>query len=70
MPKAWGLHMNDAESYREKAVALLAAAQESPNHFLRPEYEYIASIYLRLAEQTLDANSMGDGSAGKGRIHY
>jgi hypothetical protein len=68
--ETWALHMNDAKSYRAKAVALLAAAEESPNHFLRPEYEYIASIYLRLAEQTLDATSMDDGNAGKRCIHY
>jgi hypothetical protein len=55
--------MNDAESYRAKAVALLSAAQEPPNHFLRLEYEYIASVYLRLAEQALDGNSMDDGNA-------
>ena len=56
--------MNDAESYFAKAAALLTAAQEPPNRFLRAEYEYIASVYLRLAEQALDRNSMDDVNAG------
>jgi hypothetical protein len=49
--------MNKAKAYRAKAATLLATAQEPRNDFLRSEYEYLASVYLRLAEQAVEDNS-------------
>ena len=44
-------HTNDAQRYRAKAAELKAAAQAQPDYLLRSDYEYIASVYMVLAEQ-------------------
>ncbi len=54
--------MGDAERYREKANELNAAAKVQTDTYLRSEYEYMASVYLKLADQ-VDAASRGDGHA-------
>jgi hypothetical protein len=43
--------MTHSERYRAKAAALTETAHAPSNFSLRSEYEYIAAVYLRLAEQ-------------------
>ena len=47
----------NAQHYRAKAAELKAAAQEERDYLLRLDYEYIASVYLVLAEQ-IDSNPL------------
>jgi hypothetical protein len=54
-----GMHMSNAERYRAKAAELKAAAQVQPEYYLRSEYEYLASVYLVLADQE-DANCLSE----------
>jgi hypothetical protein len=50
-----GMHMSNAERYLVKAAELKAAAQVQAEYYLRSEFEYLASVYLVLADKE-DAN--------------
>jgi hypothetical protein len=51
--------MGDAERYRVKAPELKAAAKVQTDYYLRSECEYIASVYLALADQADAAGRIG-----------
>jgi hypothetical protein len=56
--------MTHSERYREKAAALTATANSPSNFSLRWEYEYIAAVYLRLAEQE-EMDALLDGAVSE-----